>query len=47
MILDIQKEKLKVLKDDFSFIKECLWPGKFKFQAGRFEKTATFWRFLQ
>ncbi len=27
MILDIQKEKLTTLKEDFNFIKECLWPS--------------------
>ena len=27
MIIDVQKEKLNGLKEDFNFIKECLWPS--------------------
>lgn len=35
MVVDIEKEKVKVLKQDFSFIKECLWPGKMQTRLGR------------
>lgn len=28
MIVDIEKEQTKNLKNDFAFIKECLWPGR-------------------
>ncbi len=30
MIVENEKLKLKELREQFQYIKECLWPGRFK-----------------
>lgn len=46
MILDTQKEQIKNISADFNFVKECLWPGKFKSERETTSYSATRRRFL-
>lgn len=43
MIVDVQKEKLENFKEEFKFIKECLWPVWVWNKTWGVEKRATLW----
>lgn len=46
MILDNEKMQLKTLKENFLFLKECLWPSKVRKRMWAVKRRATISKFL-